>query len=76
MRAALTIVLCASLAAHLGAWIVLLVRLARARGWRGVVYPLLFPPLAALWGYEAGFKREAYVWAGGLATYAVAIALA
>jgi hypothetical protein len=76
MRTALTVVLAVSLLAHLGAYVTLLVRLARARGARGVIVPLLFPPLAALWGYESGFKREAYVWLGGLAAYAIAVALA
>lgn len=74
MRTALTVVLAVSLLAHLGAYVTLLVRLAR--GARGVIVPLLFPPLAALWGYESGFKREAYVWLGGLAAYAIAVALA
>jgi hypothetical protein len=71
-----TVLLAVSLLAHLGAWIVLLVRLARVRGYKGVLYPLLFPPLAALWGYESGFKREAFVWLGALAAYAIGVFLA
>ncbi len=76
MRAVSTVVLVVSLLTYVSVHVVLLVRLGRIRGVKGVLLPLLYPPLAPLWAYDASFKREAWLWVGSLVGYAVGVALA
>ena len=48
-----------------------LVRRARPR-WRGVV-AFFVPPLAPLWGFREGFRRNASIWCLALGVYAIAL---
>jgi hypothetical protein len=43
--------------------------------WRGLVV-LLVPPLAPLWGYQAGRRKTVFLWGGALALYTVGVILA
>ena len=44
---------------------------ARPR-WRGPL-ALFLPPLAPLWGFREGFRRNASIWLGSLLVYVVAL---
>jgi hypothetical protein len=76
MRAVATIVLVVSLITCLSVHVVLLYRLGKVRGVAGVVFPLIYPPLAPLWAYDASFKREAFIWVASVVAYAAGVALA
>jgi hypothetical protein len=43
--------------------------------WHGLV-GLVVPPLALIWAFRAGWKKNAYLWLGSLTVYLVAIIVA
>lgn len=63
------------LAAFVGAHLVLAGGLARSRAVGRAVGALLVPPLAPLWGWEAGLRRTTFVWGAALALYVLGVAL-
>ena len=50
-----------------------LMRSERPR-WRGLV-ALVVPPLAVIWGFRAGFRRNAVVWLVAVVVYLIALIL-
>lgn len=48
-----------------------LMRLERPR-WRGLV-ALVIPPLAVIWGFRAGFRRNAVLWLVAVVVYLIAL---
>ena len=76
MKALLPWLLLLALLTHVAAHTTIAVRFALARQWRSTALALLLPPLAPLWGFRAGMRAPVYAWAGGLALYALGVALA
>ena len=62
------------LAAFLAAHLALVLGLARSRAFRRAVVALLVPPLAPVWGWEAGLRRTTWAWGAALALYAAFVA--
>jgi hypothetical protein len=68
-----------ALLVHLGAHVVLVVRIARTGGRAGILragLAFIVSPLAPLWGWAAGMRRTTMVWCIALASYAVGVAIA
>ena len=76
MTGIVSLLLVASLVAFLVAHASLVCGLARRVRWWRVLLAALVVPLAALWGWEVGFRRRTFVWLGALALYALGVALA
>jgi hypothetical protein len=57
--------------------VALAARLARRERprWRGLV-AFVVPPLAAVWGFRAGLRKNAALWAFSLVVYVVALVFA
>lgn len=61
---------------HLVAYVTLVIGLLRREPWwRGLV-GLIFPPLAAYWGYEAKLKGRVTLWIATLAVYLASVTAA
>lgn len=76
MSAALPWLLLISLSVHLGAHVTMVVRLGKEKRWLEAALGLFLSPLAAWWSWRAGMRRTPIAWAGGLAAYALGVALA
>jgi hypothetical protein len=68
--------LAAALSVFLAAHGVLVVGLARRRGWRRAAVALVVPPLAPWWGHGAGLRTATIAWCVALALYAVGVLVA
>ncbi len=54
--------------------VALAIRLTRRERprWRGLV-ALVIPPLAVIWGFRAGFRRNAVLWLVAVVVYLIAL---
>ncbi|MBX3187565.1 MAG: hypothetical protein KF819_11145 [Labilithrix sp.] len=69
-------ILVAGLAAHVGAHLAMIVRFVMGKKWLEAAAGFFLSPLAAYFAWRAGMKRVTFTWAGGLALYALGVALA